>query len=282
MSKPITPTFILRQTRMRLAKIRRNLTASNRGLPDFIIIGAQKAGTTSLFKYLRQHPNIIPAFKKEVKFFDCNYYKGLNWYRSHFPIPIEMGEEQFSGEASPHYIFHPLAPTRIAETMPNIKLIALLRNPVDRAFSHYQLNVRRRREKLSFEEAIQREEERLAGMMESILASEPVRLYNFLHYSYLSKGIYIDQLRNWFEHFPREQVLILKSEDFFNDPAGVFQTVLEFLKYPHWALKSYVKYNSGNYTGLQPETRLRLQEYFKPHNQKLYEYLGFDFGWEKV
>jgi hypothetical protein len=202
--KPLTLELIRRRSALQAARLWRRLTAGRRTLPAFIIIGAQKAGTTSLYKYLRQHPNIVPALKKEVKFFDCNYDLGLDWYRSHFPYHSKLNGQKMTGEASPHYLFHPLAARRIANVLPEVKLIALLRNPVERAYSHYQLNVRRGREPLSFEQAIDKEEERLQGMREKILAGEDIPLYNFLHYSYLAKGIYADQLQYWFAQFPRQ------------------------------------------------------------------------------
>lgn len=279
-NKPITTQFLERQARMRIHKIWRDLTAGRRGTPAFIIIGAQKAGTTSLFKYLRLHPNVIPAHKKEVKFFDCNYSKGLDWYRSHFPYTGDIKDNEITGEASPHYIAHPLSPRRIAETLPQVKLIALLREPVARAYSHYQLNVRRKREELSFEEAIDQEAERTAGMLEKIKAGKNIPLYNFLHYSYLSKGLYADQLANWMEVFPFQQILILKSEDLFAHPEQVFLQVLAFLGLPAWEPGQYDRFNPGSYSEIRPEVHARLKEFFKPHNQRLYELLGRDFGWE--
>lgn len=279
-NKPITPAFIRRQIRLRLAKVWRDATSGERGLPAFIIIGAQKAGTTSLFKYLRQHPNILPAHKKEVKFFDCNFGRGLNWYRSHFPYASELQEGRITGEASPHYLSHPLAPQRVASILPDVKLIALLRNPVERAYSHYQLNVRRRRERLSFAEALEQEEARLGDILQRIRSGEEVPLFNFLHYAYTYKGMYAEQLENWLAVFPREQILILKSEDLFTNPAAVFAQVLAFLGLPPWEPKHFEKYNTGRYTGMDPEIRQRLLEFYQPHNQRLYQLLGVDYGWE--
>lgn len=284
--KPVTLTFIQRQLRMRLARAWRNLSPAERGLPSFIIIGAQKAGTTSLFKYLRQHPGIAPAHKKEIKFFDCNYANGLDWYRSHFPKESELSAGRITGEASPHYLSHPLAPLRIQEVLPEVRLIALLRNPVERAYSHYQLNVRRRREHLSFEEALDQEESRLAGMLEKIRQGETIPLYNFLHYAYVYKGLYAEQLENWLAVFPRQQVLILQSERLFARPAAVFQQVQEFLGLPAWAPKKFEPFNTGRYTGMEPAVRQRLLTVFGPHNQRLFELLGeaydaeSEFPWE--
>jgi hypothetical protein len=147
-----------------------SLTRGMRLLPDFIIIGGQRCGTTSLFNYLTQHPDVFPSCPKEVHYFSIHYHKGVNWYRSHFPLVmqksyVERGHDRrfVAGEATPYYIAHPHAPQRIAETVPEAKLIVLLRNPVDRAYSHYHYEVKNGLETLSFAEAIDREDERLAG-----------------------------------------------------------------------------------------------------------------------
>ena len=133
-----------------------------RSLPDFIMIGGMKCGTTSLFQYLQQHPGVSRVYVEEVHFFDLHYGRGLNWYRAHFPVKGK-GEATICGDDSPYYIFHPLVPARVREDVPGAKLIALLRNPVDRAYSHYHHELRRGREDLSFEKALDREEERLEG-----------------------------------------------------------------------------------------------------------------------
>lgn len=141
--------------------------------PDFLIIGAQKGGTTSLYTYLCQHPRVVGASRIEVHFFDLAYDKGWWWYRSHFPVHVfRRGERIVTGEASPYYIFHPLVPERVRKDLPNVKLVAILRNPVDRAYSHYQHVRRNGREPLSFEEAIEREPPRTEGEAEIISSDD--------------------------------------------------------------------------------------------------------------
>jgi Sulfotransferase domain len=265
------------------------LTAPLRLLPDFIIIGAQKGGTTSLYHYLAQHPSVAPALKKEVHFFDSNFSKGLRWYRAQFSSSFYRyyaknvwRRDLITGEASPYYILHPQTPKRVFETVPEAKLIVLLRSPVDRAYSHYQHNVRKRREPLSFEEAIKAEPDRLRGECEKMLADENYVSFNHSKYSYLARGIYLDQLKMWLNFFPREQLLVLKSEDFFANPAVIYRQVLEFLNLPDWELKTYETYFAGCYrTTMAPSTRKYLVDYFAPHNQRLYQYLGMDWGWDK-
>jgi hypothetical protein len=290
-------TYLKRRISLGVSKVQRELTSQDRVLPDFLILGVQKGGTTSLFRYLEGHPNVVSVFKKEIKYFDCNYPKGLDWYRSHFPSSAEMSSGynskiqkvsgmsdpvQKSGEASPNYIFHPLAAQRVKETVPNARLILLLRDPVSRAYSHYNGNRQRGREKLSFPEAIEQEENRLAGEEEKIISDPDYSMYRFLHFSYLTRGIYIDQVRNWFSVFPREQFLILRSEDFFEGPRRVFEQVLSFLELPKWDLSDDRVYNVGRYGDLDIATSEKLRAYFRPHNQQLYEYLGRDFAWENL
>jgi hypothetical protein len=258
-------------------------TAPVRTLPDFIIIGAQKCGTTFLYQLLVQHPHVKPAFAKEVHYFDLNFGKGDNWYRSYFPLQVRNSRTYITGEASPYYLFHPHAPRRASAVVPDAKLIVLLRNPVDRAYSHYQHQVQRvkgeARETLTFEEAIEAEERILPGEVSKMLQDEYYESLSHRTRSYLSRGIYIDQLLAWSSFFLRKQMLILKSEDLFGGTTNPLQYMLDFLEISHWAPETYSIPNKREYTGMSPLTRQRLDEYYKPHNKRLYEYLGADLGW---
>jgi hypothetical protein len=264
------------------------LTSRGRVLPDFLIIGTQRGGTTSLYKYLVQHPNLSHALTKEIRFFDLNYHRGLPWYRSRFPSRrrSEMsgrrrGAEPMVGEASPDYLFHPLAPARVAHDLPEAKLIVLLRNPIDRAFSHYWHQVKRGHETLSFPEAVAAEPERLAGELDRILSDPSYVSYERHHHSYLARGIYVDQLAAWLELIPRGRFLIERSEDFFSDPAVVFKRVLAFLGLPAFDLERYRTFNAHSEDRMSPDTRLRLEEYFAPHNRRLEGLLGREMVWDR-
>jgi len=250
-------------------------------LPDFIIIGAQRSGTTSLYNYLAAHPHILPALMKEVHFFDLAFHKGLSWYRANFPLaPAKKGQPRMiTGEASAYYIFHPHVPSRIATIFPSIKLILLLRNPVDRAYSHYQHEVKLGIEHLSFEEAIEQESARLTGDLEKLIRDETYSSFNHRHFSYLSRGRYIDQLKHWTRIFPKEQILMIKSEEFFESPQKSLSKVMNFLYLPDWHFSGFKVHNQLQYHGMKPETRDRLSAYFDPFNQALGEYVGMDFGW---
>jgi len=286
--KSAIPTSVKRAI-WRGLRLQKALTGHIRLMPDFIIIGAQRCGTTTLYNHLKRHPCCVPADEKEIHFFDINFKKGTTWYRTHFPSFLHkcyieyMYKQSFiTGEASPYYFFHPHAPRRIFETVPSVKLILLLRNPVDRAYSHYHHLVRGGTETLSsFEEAIEKEEQRLYGEVEKMLADENYSSFNHRYYSYLARGIYIDQLKVWMDYCTRGQILVLKSEDFYNDTPTVFKRVLEFLNLPSQELEEYKIYNSANNPKMETATRKRLIDYFEPHNQRLYEYLGIDFDWDK-
>jgi Sulfotransferase domain len=232
-------------------------------LPDFVIIGAQKGGTSFLYHLLTRHPLVEPAARKELHFFDGpeNFRKGAEWYRRCFPRPKwNDGQRSITGEATPYYLFDPRVPERMAEMVPQARLIALLRNPIDRAYSHYQMQVKRSTEPRTFEEAIEQQDS-----------------------SYLSKGIYLDQLLRWFAFFSSEQLLILKSEDFFQRPVETLNVVLDFLDLPEWQPETSElqerRHQGGYGQKMDPSTRRRLEAYFEPYNQRLYEYLGVDFGW---
>jgi hypothetical protein len=266
----------------------RILTNNLRVLPNFLIIGASKCGTTSLYYYLIQHPSVVPALTKEAHFFDQTYRMGLAWYRGFSSTKLAKyystkitKKGVITGEATPCYIFHPHAPSRVFKTVPDAKLIVLLRNPVDRAYSYYHHNLRRGLESLSFEEAIESEEERLRGELEKMIDDNNYFSFNRQFYSYLSRGFYVDQLENWMKFFPSEQILILKSEDLFTDPGSIFKRIVAFLDLPDFEPNALKKANTTPSPEMDAATRKRLVDYFRPYNQKLYDFLGVDFGWEK-
>jgi Sulfotransferase domain len=289
----IKPVYWAARASYRLATNRLRL------LPDFIIIGTQRGGTTSLYYYLVEYAGIASALHKEVHFFDDHFEQGMRWYRAQFPTATQkylvehVGKRQFmTGESSPYYLFHPRIPERVAAALPAVKLIVLLRNPVDRAYSHHWLSTHEGHERLPFEKAIRCEEERLRGDLEKMLEDEHYESYNHRHYAYLSRGIYVEQLRNWMHYFPREQFLILKSEDLYQNPVTVTKQTLEFLGLASSVLSTKNEFkqyrepvpkgykNSEKPPKVDQELRKDLLAYFKPYNQQLYEFLGQDFAWD--
>lgn len=257
----------------------RELTAPLRGFPSVLVIGAQRSGTTSLFNYLAQHPDVRPPFSKEIHYFDIHYSRGVRWYRGRFPYRHQL-RGALTLDASPYYLFHPLVPPRAAALLPDIKLIALLRNPVDRALSHYQHEVRDRRESLSFAEAIAQETDRLAGEEERLVADPGYQSHNHRRYSYTRRGRYVEQLRRWTQHFPRSQLLVLQSEHLFRDPVSASATVHEFLGLRPHRLERYKTFLQGNYDPAMPAAlRGRLVASFEPYNRELYRWLGQEYDW---
>jgi hypothetical protein len=262
-------------------------TAGWRLLPSYLIIGAQRAGTTSLHRYLVQHPAVKNLLRtKGVHFFDNHYGRGLAWYSSRFPtkayawwVRRRHGTELVTGEASPYYLFHPQVPHRVAKHLPDARLIVLLRDPVQRAYSHYQHEVARGFETLSFEEAIDAEPARLAGETERLLAEPLYNSFAHQHYSYLARGRYAEQLATWRSLFPDEQLLVLSSERFFAEPHRAFAQVLDFLRLPPFAPAAYERHNAHDYREMGEAVRGRLLDYYREPNRRLYETLGEDFGW---
>jgi hypothetical protein len=258
----------------------RELTAPLRGLPSALIIGAQRSGTTSLFNYLAQHPDVLPPLGKEIHYFDLHYARGVRWYRGRFPFSHRLRRGALTIDASPYYLAHPLAPQRAAQLLPEVKLVAVLRNPVDRAFSHYQHEVRDGRESLSFVEAIDREPARLAGEEERLRREPGYYSYNHHRYSYTRRGLYLEQLGRWLRHYPRSRLLVLQSERLFREPAAVSAALYDFLGLRRHGLKQYTVFYQGTYERAIPaDLRTRLVAFFEPYNRELYEWLGEEFDW---
>lgn len=264
----------------------RQLTAPRRTLPEFVIAGAQKAGTTSLFGYLSGHPQCAASMTKEVHYFDKHFARGENWYRMHFPLTAQPRDARGGHsnwrcfESSPYYMFDPRVPSRMRQTLPGAKVIFLLRNPVSRAYSHYQHSVRRGREPLSFEEAIEAESDRLAGEHQRLLAEAHYQSKAHRNFSYLARGVYVDQLARWQASFSADQLLVINAERLFRKPREAFTEVLDFLGLDPWMPAEFATHNSGRYrTPMSPAARDRLTSYFTPHNERLFDLLGKRFNW---
>lgn len=247
-------------------------------LPSFLIIGAQKAGTTSLYHYLIQHPQIEPAIVKEVHYFDEQWRNGVEWYQSHFPY-LKF-TESITGEATPYYLFHPQAPKRVYHMLSDVKLIILLRNPIDRAYSHYQMMVRRGIENLSFEEAVASELERTELIYLQMMADSNYHNGDLASYSYVRRGQYIEQIRRWLKWFSMDQMCFINSEELFTNPEQTYQKVTRFLGLPDVQLEQYEHLHEGGYDDKENEAiRHTLQQHFKPYNERLFEYLNVSYPW---
>jgi len=259
-------------------------------LPNCLIVGAQKAGTTSLYEHLIRHPDVWAPDCRELNFFNDNWIQGETWYRARFPNKlinfwsINLAKRPFvTLESTPEYFIDHHVPVRVAQLLPKCKLIFLLRNPIDRAYSHWRMNVRRKFEKLSFEEALQKEEERIRPDLEK------ARENNFLCkndsnlalYSYQYRGRYIERLEPWLKRFPKEQIKLIKSEDMWQN-TKIYYEVLEFLNLAKYKQKidQFQKiYGTNSQSNINEATREKLRKYFRKHNQSLSDLLNQKLEW---
>lgn len=276
---------VVKEPMRRLIRQYRESTWRIRALPDFIIIGAQKSGTTSLSYYLGQHPRLFRSCKKEVHFFDGglnpeidNFKKGREWYQSHFPLRMNLSENARVFEATPLYIFNPLAPKRIYDLVPNVKLIAVLRNPTERAISHYFHEKRKGREHRPVMEAMLEEED----LLRPVVDNKDYKNNIFMRCSYKSRGLYKQQIERFLEYIPKQQILVLSSEELFREPDNTLKRVFEFVEVdPGFTVRKLRPRNTGkNKSEVDPEVYRYLDDYFLPYNQELYDFLGKSYGWE--
>lgn len=266
----------------------RCVTSSARAQPNFFIIGVQKGGTTSLFHYLSAHPQVASILRKEPFYYLWNFDKGLDWYRSNFPFKSEIEAKSRRAlkpclvyEASTHYIFYPQAAQRILKDCPDAKFILVLRDPVERAFSHWRHRQRRGEESRGFEECISHE---LASggaqaIMEERLKNEGID-WDWCERQYLSHGLYLEQIQGWLDVVNRDRLLILVSEDFFEDPEAGVRQAETFLGIEHNAPEGgFPVYNKGRPGQMNEDTREQLVEFYKESNSRLEAFLGRSLPW---
>ena len=247
--------------------------------PAFLMIGEMKCGTTSLYRYLERHPDIRPPFQKEPYFFATRYDRGMSWYRSLFPL-ARGGRVTYEG--SVYYLAHPHAPERIRRHLPDAKLIVLLRDPVARTQSHWNHSRSKGREPLGFEAALEAEAARMAGEVERLRADPGYVSHAHINHAYATRSRYVDSLRPWLENFPREQLLVLGSEELFERTAETVDAIQRFVGVRVADLGPYTPFNTRDYDRMDPETRQRLTERFEAPNRELYELLGRDLGWART
>ena len=240
--------------------------------PDFLIIGAAKCGTSSLFNYLKSHPQILLPHKKEISFFGHKFKYGIDWYLAHFPS-ISDRADFITGEATPNYIRFSKAAQQIKDLFPQIKLIVLLRNPIDRAISWHHHKLNSGLAKGTFADAVAQEMKQLENFSEEDLMRKGHNPDNILG------SLYFYKLKIWMEVFDREQFCLIKSEDLYNNPEAVMTRVFSFLGLKDHPLSQYPTFNAGSYNSISDELRKTLADYFQPHNQKLEEYLELKLDW---
>jgi len=258
------------------------ITASSRILPDFIVIGFGKAGTTTLYHYLGEHPCIMKSSHDHLGFFDSNFELGLNFYKSFFPTQstknkiLKKHGKFLTYDVTASYIKSPLCAERIFKTLPKIKLIIICRNPVDVAYSYFNSFTSLPKE-LSFEEAIKNEIE----THEAEIKKSKNYPLNLLEKSFLARGIYAEQLKIWPELFPKNQLLFIKTENLEKDPIMTFNEIFDFLDLPKFTITNFEKQNVGKYAPMKKETRNILIDFYKPHYQKFQKLINNKFGWDE-
>lgn len=266
-------------------------TATFRPDPDFLIIGTKRGGTTSLWKAMVEHPDVLPMFpaireSKSAHYFDLNYSRGSRWYHSHFATRQQRerhfrhtGVRPITGEASPYYMFHPLAAGRIHADLPSVRLIVSLRDPVDRIWSHYRERVGGGTETLTFREALEAEAGRLAGEENRIRGEAPD--YNSFHHdfsSYLARGRYEEHLRPYVELFG-DRLLVLRAEDYYSDENAELTKMSQFLGIPPYPDRPVTRFNEMPRSDMLEEDREWLVEYYRPHVTRLESLLGRPMNW---
>ena len=266
-------------------------TSAQRPLPDFLVIGTKRGGTTSLWRYLIQHPlvpRLFPAWNtKTSHYFEDNWTRGEAWYRSHFPttrrhmaLERRHGGPVKVGEAAPLYMFHPLAARRVADLMPQARMIVLLRDPVQRAYSHWKERRTEGKEPLDFAAALAAEDSRTAQEREKLIADPGYVSTAFDWYSYRTRGRYLEHLEPWLDRFDSSQLLFVPSETLYREPAATYGRVLEFIGLPPYDLQASDVFNDRPSKSMDEPVRAELAAYFKPYNAALEERLGMTFNWQ--
>jgi hypothetical protein len=228
------------------------------------------------------HPQVTrPAFHKGINYFDLNYHRGFRWYQGHFALAriAERKTASFGGpvafEASGYYLYHPFALERLARDLPHVKLVVMLRDPVERAFSAYKHEYARGFEWESFEKALELEDGRLAGELERMRDDPAYESFSHRHHSYRHRGHYAEQLERAFGFFPRAQVHVIDSQTYFEQPASEYRSLLAFLGLQPFVPSGFGQYNGRPSAPMAPGTRRFLADYYAPHQERLTKLLGW-------
>ena len=263
---------------------------ASRRAPDFIVIGAEKSGTTSLHQYLRSHPQVIPPVEKEIDFFDLEYSCGLDWYLAHFPPAssklaepdspnqASLGQTHWiTGETSANYLYSDVAPTRIFDCFPRVKLAVILRNPVDRTVSRYNMMVRNGTEKRDLATAMTAE----IDIIQQATTGDNIAWKALNRCRHIGNSLYYHHLKRWLAVFPQEQLIVLQSEDLFEQPEQTMQQLYGQLGLAsNRSPQKYPPHNTGEYQPANSEVQQQLATFFTPYNRKLEQLLNRSFRWE--
>ncbi|MEO1050649.1 MAG: sulfotransferase domain-containing protein [Bacteroidota bacterium] len=257
-----------------------SLTANFRAKPSFIVAGIQKGGTTSLYNYLCQHPRISPILQKEIHFFDRNYNKGMGWYLGNFPLKFTIPSDNIVGEATPTYLYSKNAANRISEKLPNSKIIIVLRNPVDRAYSDFNYGVKLGFHKSykGFRDRINKELEWLNDNISEFQIEKDHSELIGKNCAYLAPGLYNIWIKYWMNNF-KNRLFILTSEEFFGSTEQVLNRIFEFLNLPKHDLGELKTFNSNDYQRLDLKDKQVLSDFYRPHVLELEQILGRELNW---
>jgi hypothetical protein len=263
------------------------LTWRARMQPSFLIAGAQRCGTTSLYRALSQHPAVVKAvLHKGVHYFDVGYHHGPGWYLGHFPLQATgrraAGDAAMTFESSPYYLFHPLAAGRIARDLPGVRVIVLIRDPVERAYSAHAHELDRGYETGTFEQALALEAGRLAGQEARLTADPGYASHSHQHHAYRGRGRYAEQLERLAAAVGRDRIHVVDSADFFHRPEPAYDAVLGFLGLPHRGYPVFERHNARPRTAAMPGSLwAELDDYFRPHDERLAAWLGAAPSWRR-
>lgn len=258
-----------------------------RVLPNVLIAGGQRCGTTSMYRALAQHPAAFkPNLHKGVHYFDTNYARGLPWYRSHFPLrsTVSRAEREHATtpvvyESSPYYGFHPLSAERYARDLPHVRVIILIRDPVERAYSAHAHELARGYESEPFERALELEDTRLAGQEAALIADPTYVSHAHQHQAYVRRGQYIDLMSRLEAVLGRDRLHIVDSHRFFSDPRATYASALEFLNLPAANDVMFERHNARDRPPMSSDLRSRLEDHFAPFDERLANWLGWRPSW---
>lgn len=263
-----------------------SLSAGARLTPDFLVIGGQRCGTTSLFRAFEQHPSIVrPTLNKGINYFDINYHRGPRWYRAHFPLAATTRRSRPADnpiatfEASGYYMFHPLAAERIAQDLPGIKIVAMLRDPVERAYSAWKHETARGFDSWSFERAIAEEADRTEGERERMISDPRYESFAFRHHSYTARGDYVSQLQEYYRRLPADSIHVIYSESFFSQPEGEFDRLTDFLGVSRIPGIQFDRHNARPSGPMPGTTREQLSKVYLGQADELHSLVGIRPPW---
>ena len=263
-------------------------TQGARALPAFVIAGAQRSGTSSLYRALVEHPNVRPAvLHKGVHYFDLQLRP---WARRGTAATSRCARRSsgygavraapaLTFESSPYYLFHPLAGQRLATDLPGVKVISLVRDPVERAFSAHAHELARGYETEPFERALDLEAERTPGERERMIADPTYNSFAFQHQSYVARSRYVDQLEDLASHVGRDRLLVVDSHRLFEDAAPAMKEVFDFLELPQPSGVTFEQHNARPRAPMPPGIRERLEAELAPSDERLVEWLGWTPRW---